>query len=85
MAVEKQVNIRVTETGLDEINKDLTSLDKNINKVEGSSKEASKGLKGKAEQKNINSERKWSKGISNENNGNFRPVSEEREGSRIYR
>ncbi|MBV1929872.1 MAG: hypothetical protein KUG81_10235 [Gammaproteobacteria bacterium] len=45
MAVEKQVNIKVTETGLDEINKDLKQLDTNINKVDDSSKSASKGLK----------------------------------------
>jgi hypothetical protein len=45
MAVTKIVNIKVNETGLDEINKDLVSLDKNINKVDDSSKDASKGLK----------------------------------------
>jgi len=45
MAVEKQVNIKVTETGLDEINKDLQSLDKNLNKVDSEAKKADGGLK----------------------------------------
>lgn len=45
MAVEKQVNIKITETGLDELNKDLTSLDKNLNKVDSESKNADSSLK----------------------------------------
>lgn len=40
MAVEKIVNIKVTETGLDEINQDLISLDKNLDNVSGTGEKA---------------------------------------------
>ena len=45
MAVEKIINIKVQETGLDELNKELVSLDSNLNKVDSESKKASTGLK----------------------------------------
>lgn len=45
MAIEKIINIKVNDSDVDELNKDLQSLDKNLNKVEGGSKKASKGLK----------------------------------------
>lgn len=45
MAVEKIINIKIQETGLDELNKDLVSLDSNLNKVDSESKKASTGLK----------------------------------------
>lgn len=44
MAVEKQVNIKVTEKGLDEVNKDLVSLDRNLNKVDSEAKKTSKSI-----------------------------------------
>jgi len=45
MAVEKVINIKVQESGIDEVNKDLNSLDKNLQKVDKESSKTSKGLK----------------------------------------